>query len=68
MFQETMHPYSEGTILPVQFKLHETDDHPIIAQARVVYAHEGIGVGLAFSSLEFEDRQKIEKFIEQEKE
>ena len=67
MFLETVHPYSVGTILPLQFKLRVTDEHPISVQARVVYEHEGMGVGLCFSSLKLEDRQKIEKFIEQAK-
>jgi len=65
MFLETVQYYPVGTILDLKFKLQETDTHPINAQARVIYRHMGIGVGLYFSGLKQEDRQKIEDFIEQ---
>ncbi len=65
MFLETVHYYPVGTVLDLKFKLRETDEHPINVQARVIYKHKGIGVGLYFSSLKLEDRQKIEKFIEE---
>lgn len=65
MFLETVFLYSVGTLLTLGFKLQETNEQPINVQARVVFAYEGIGVGLCFLNLKAEDRIKIEEFIEQ---
>ena len=65
IFLETVHSYSVGTVLTLQFKLRETDEHTISVQARVVYEHAGMGVGLCFTTLKPEDRQKIDGFIAQ---
>jgi len=65
MHLETVHSYPVGTILDLWFKLRDTDEHPILVQAKVVYVLNGMGVGLGFSSIKPEDRQKLEKFIEE---
>lgn len=67
MYLKTIHPYSAGTVIELQFKLRDTDEHPIIVQSCVLYSHKKVGVGLGFLGLKLEDRQKIEKFIESAK-
>jgi len=66
MYLETMLPYTVGTILHLQFKLVDTDENPINVQGCSLYNHECIGVGLGFLNLRVEDRQRIDKFIEQQ--
>ena len=65
MFLETVFLYSVGTLLTLRFKIQETDEQPINVQAQVVFAQEGVGVGLCFLNLKAEDRIKIEEFVEQ---
>jgi hypothetical protein len=65
MFLETVQFFPVGTVLDLRFKLSEADEHPINVHARVAYIYEGSGIGLYFVSLKSEDRQEIEKFIEQ---
>lgn len=65
MYLDTVVSFPIGTLLDLQFKLRDADEHPIQVQARVVYEHEGVGVGLSFVKLSPEDLDKIRKFIEQ---
>jgi len=65
MHLETANSFLVGTVFDLSFNLREADEHPIRTQARVAYTHEGMRFGLSFFSLKLEDRQKIEKFIEQ---
>jgi c-di-GMP-binding flagellar brake protein YcgR len=66
MYLETILPYTAGTILHLQFRLVETDENPINVQGCALYSHKCIGIGLGFLNLKEEDRQKIEKFIDQQ--
>ena len=65
MYLKTINAYSVGTVLNLQFRLVDTDEHPINTQGCVLYSHRKSGVGLGFLNLKAEDREKIEKFIEQ---
>jgi len=65
MYLETILSYCAGTVLELQFRLRDTDEHPINVQGQVLYSHKHVGVGLSFLNLKLEDRQKIEKFIEE---
>ena len=66
MFLETVQSYGAGTTIELRFKLNDSDEYPIDVQARVVYLYQGIGVGLCFLNLKPEDRQRIEKFVQEE--
>ena len=65
MYLETVNSFPVGTVFDLKFKLRDADEHSVYVPARVIYKHEGIGVGLCFYHLKLEDRQRIEKFIEQ---
>jgi c-di-GMP-binding flagellar brake protein YcgR len=65
MYLETVQSFPVGDVVTVRFKLRHTDEHAIRITARVLYIHEGVGVGLAFVDLNPHDREKIEKFIDQ---
>jgi len=64
MYLDTHEHFPTGTQLHLRFKLHDADPHPIEIQARVLYVHEGLGIGLGFIDLRPEDRVKILKFVE----
>ena len=63
MFLESIAGYPIGTVLQLRFKLSENDPAPIDVQARVLYAVNGIGVGLEFLDLPAEARTKIAKVV-----
>lgn len=65
MYRETVHAFPLGTVVDLRFKLRDTDKHPIMVQAEVLYIHEGVGVGLGFVNLDLEDHEKIVRFLEQ---
>jgi len=65
MYLETVQSFPVGSVVTVRFKLRHTDEHAIRVTARVLYIHEGMGVGLTFVDLNPQDREKIEKFIDQ---
>ena len=65
MYLEMIQSYPEGSVLELQFKLRNTDEKPINVQARLLYKHSHIGIGLCFLNLTSEDRTKIEKFVDQ---
>jgi hypothetical protein len=54
-----------GSVVDLQFKLWDTDEHPLAIQACVLYRHMGTGIGLTFIDLSLEDHEKIIKFIEE---
>jgi Tfp pilus assembly protein PilZ len=64
LYLETVQVFPVGTQLALRFKLHDTDEQPIEVQARVLYMHEGIGIGLGFVDLNSGDRARIVKFME----
>ncbi|MBI3609824.1 MAG: PilZ domain-containing protein [Nitrospirae bacterium] len=61
----TKQGFPMGTRITLRFKLYDADERPIQVQARVLYIHEGVGVGLGFVGLNSGDRARIVKFIEQ---
>src|ERR1700741_5422097 len=65
MYLEMIQTYPEGAVLDLQFKLKNTDEKSINVQARLLYKHSHVGIGLTFLNLTPEDRIKIEKFVEQ---
>jgi c-di-GMP-binding flagellar brake protein YcgR len=65
MYLETVNSFPVGDAVTVRFKLRHTDEQPIRIKARVLYAHEGVGVGLTFVELNPHDREALEKFIDQ---
>jgi len=64
MYLDTHEHFPAGTQLTLRFKLQNTDPQPIQVQARVLYVHEGVGIGVGFIDLKPEDQAKILKFIE----
>lgn len=64
MYLDTHEHFPMGTQLHLRFKLHDADPQPIEIQARVLYVHNGVGIGLGFIDLKPEDRVKVLKFIE----
>ncbi|HUJ79890.1 MAG TPA: PilZ domain-containing protein [Nitrospiria bacterium] len=63
LYLETVHPFPEGSIVSLRFKLHASDEQVLTVRARVVYVHEGVGLGLSFVDLHPYYREKIETFI-----
>jgi c-di-GMP-binding flagellar brake protein YcgR len=63
LYLETVHEFPVDSVMTVRFKLRDTDEQAIKVTARVLYIHEGVGVGLSFVDLSPHDREKIEKFI-----
>lgn len=63
MFLESIAGYPLGTVLQLRFKLKEEDTTPIAVQARVLYAANGIGVGLEFLDLNPGDRMRIATLV-----
>jgi c-di-GMP-binding flagellar brake protein YcgR len=65
MYLITKQAFPPGNPITLRFKLHEGDAQPIQVRARVLYTHKGIGIGLGFIDLNFDDLARIVKFIEQ---
>jgi len=65
MYLETVHSFPVGSVVTVRFKLRDADEQAIRVKARVLYIHEGMGLGLTFVDLNPQDREQIEQFIEQ---
>jgi hypothetical protein len=63
MYIETEVPLPEGSTLSLRFKLADEDPSPVTAQALVMYIHDGVGMGVAFSDLASGDRDRIEKLV-----
>jgi len=64
MYVETVASFREGAEVDLQFKLDTTDEF-IKSHALVKYVHAGVGMGLAFTDLSPEDREKIDRFVNQ---
>jgi hypothetical protein len=65
MYLEAVLTFPVGSILDLRFKLQASDAYPIEVQAKVLYEHGGMGVGLCFLNLSNEDRGKIQKLVDQ---
>ena len=62
MFIATPDIFMIGSILDLKFRLFN-DDQPITVKAEVRYVQEGVGMGVHFTDLKGEDRERIKKFI-----
>jgi hypothetical protein len=65
MYIETINSFTVGSVVDLAFRLAETDDRPIRVQARVLYQHPGIGIGVSFIDLWPDDRRRIERWVEE---
>jgi len=65
LYLETVQLFPVGTQLALRFKLSEGDAEPIMVQTRVIYVHEGVGIGLGFVDLKPDDHARILKYMEQ---
>ena len=63
IYLEALTPFAEGTRLDLRFKLEPTDKQPIDVHCLVLYAHESVGMGLAFEDLTPETAERIDEFI-----
>ncbi|MBI3995481.1 MAG: response regulator [Nitrospirae bacterium] len=61
MYISTRVRFAQNAVLTLRF---EIERHPIETQARVMYRHEGIGMGVRFLSLKPEDAEQIRAHIE----
>lgn len=61
MYIVTRAKFAKDTILTLAFQL---EQHPVEIRARVMYRHEGIGMGVKFLSLKPEDSEQIRAHIE----
>ena len=61
MYLYTRHPYIEGIILDVSFKL---GDEPVDVSAKVVHSQPGIGLGVKFEVFRDGSLQKIKDFVD----
>jgi hypothetical protein len=57
--------FPAGSRVTVRFALHPGEPR-LVVDADVHYVQEGIGVGLRFTDLQREDRERIERFVEEE--
>ena len=64
LYLETDVSFPIDTIVDLRFKLLDSDADPIRVQARVFYIHPTIGLGLQFTNLSDEDRERIKKFVD----
>ena len=65
MYIESVATFQEGANVTLEFKLNDTDEHPIKSHARVKYVHEGVGMGLAFTDISTEDQKRIDTLVHQ---
>jgi PilZ domain len=63
LYIETVHSFPVDSVVTLRFQLGDADEPPISVRARVLYIHEGIGLGLAFVDLNPHDRERLEHFI-----
>ncbi len=64
MYLETTISVPLKTSLNIQFRLEDSDDHPIQIHAQVTYIHEKIGIGITFLDMPKKDRERIKQFVE----
>ena len=62
MFIATSEVFMKGSIIDLKFRLFN-DDQPITVKAEVRYIQEGVGMGVHFTNLKAEDRERIKRFI-----
>ena len=62
MYIATSEVFMKGSIIDLKFRLFN-DDQPIMVKAEVRYVQEGVGMGVHFTNLKEEDRERIKKFI-----
>lgn len=65
MYLDTHEHFPQGSHIELRFKIHDTDPQPIQVHARVLYVHDGVGIGLGFVDLKSEDQVKIKKFVQE---
>lgn len=61
MYLYTRHPYVEGSIIEVSFKLNDTEIH---VPAKVVHSQPGIGCGVNFMELKEDIAEQIRDYVE----
>ena len=64
MYLESPVSFPEETIVDLKIRLNSKEEQPLELQARVMYIHEGVGMGLSFVNLSSEVKEKIKLFIE----
>lgn len=64
MYLESTVSFPASTIIDLRFRLVESDSQPVQVKARVMYVHEGVGMGLSFVNLSPQDAERINRFIE----
>jgi len=64
IYLENVSPFPVGTVLKLRFKIRDTDRSSIEVEARVQYAHEGLGMGLVFVSISPEDRSRLQTYFD----
>jgi len=62
MYIATPEVFMKGSIIDLKFRLFN-DDQPVTVKAEVRYVQEGVGMGVRFTNLKAEDRERIKKFI-----
>lgn len=63
MYIYTSIPFRKGRIIDVNFSLFD-EETPIALRALVVYVHEGIGISVSFTNIGKQDRERIKKFVD----
>jgi len=66
VYLESSVSFPVGTEVDIRFKLNEADDREVQVKARVLYIHDGVGMGLSFINLPPEIAEKIKKIVEQQ--
>lgn len=61
MYITTSAKFEKGAAISLKFQL---ENHPIETKARVLYLHEGIGMGVKFLALPHEDAARIKAFVD----
>lgn len=64
VFVSTTSPFPSGLEVALLFHLKPTDS-PISCRGRVVYALEGLGMGIVFVDLNEESRCRVQKFVDE---
>ena len=67
MYIDTLTPYAVGSVVQLKFRLDDADDSvlgPVVTRARVLYAQEGLGIGVQFVDLKNDDRMRIKQIVE----
>jgi c-di-GMP-binding flagellar brake protein YcgR len=65
MYLESAVSFPPNTVIDLSFNLQGSDPRPLRIKARVMYVHEGVGMGLAFVDLSEADAERIRQFTEQ---